>query len=511
MTTTRQVDMIALAKAKGFAAALDPTVTHTLELIRAASATTGLVTQQTDPNLQSYAWLSPGVLTDDQTVIRVDHNLNAHHRLSGTFDYEILTRDPDLQNNGDVRFPGATNWSTYQAHRPLVSVTLRSVLSSNIVNELRGGARWSPSYFGLQDGVGPQTFADTDGYSLTLGGSATGWTTTNTPSFRNAWNYQFDDTLTWQRGKHNITLGGELYYGNITLYNQQTVPAITFGVAANDPVNAIFTTANFPGASTGQLSTAASIFATLTGRVTGVSGQLVLDPSTNQYQPFIRRTLQGVLNQYSAYAQDAWRVTSGLTINAGLRYAVQLPWSPSNSILSTATYTDACGISGLNAGGTCNFFQPGASAGQVPAFTQLKKGDTGYKIDWNNFAPSIGFAWRPLVEHGFLRALLGDPDQAVIRGAFSVKYDLEGHQVFTDTYGGNPGATLNIARTEANGLLVPGGSSWPVYLSQTSRLGLADPCPVGSTNASCNPGSPTYPIAVRPGRADSLNIFDPNI
>jgi hypothetical protein len=503
--------MFALAKANGFNATLDPTVSRTLDLIRASTGTTGLVTQQTDPNLQSYAWLSPGVLTDDQTVVRVDHNLNNHHRLSGTLDYEVLTRDPDLQNSGDVRFPGAPNWSTYQAHRPLTSITLRSVLSPNVVNELRGGARWSPSYFGLQDGVGAQTFADTGGYSLALGGGATGWTTTNSPSFRNAWNYQFDDTLTWQHGKHNITLGGELYYGNITLYNQQTVPAITFGVATNDPVDSLFTTANFPGASTSQLSTAESIFATLTGRVTGVSGQLVLDPNTNQYVPFIRRTLQGVLNQYSTYVQDAWRVSSGLTISAGLRYQVQTPWSPSNSILSTATYTDACGVSGLNAGGTCNFFQPGVSGGQAPSFAQLVKGGSSYKTDWNNLGPSIGFAWRPDVEHGLLRALLGDPDQAVVRGAFSLKYDQEGHSAFTDTYGGNPGATLNISRTDANGLLVPAGSSWPVYLSDSARLGLAEPCPAGAVNAACNPGSPTYPIAVRPGRADSLNIFDPNI
>ena len=279
-TTVRQVNMLALAAANGFSAALDPVVTRTLGSIRAATAGTGLVTQQTDPNLMNFTWQSAAVALDRQPVVRLDYNLSSNHRLTGTFNEQIVTRDPDLSNNGDVRFPGGHNLQIYSAHRPMFSTALRSTIGRNLVNELRGGARWSPSYFGLPETSGPQTFQDTAGYSLTLGGGITGWTTTNAPSFRNAWNYQFDDTLSWQRGTHSVSMGGELYFGNITLINQQTVPSIGFGVAAADPVSAVFTTANFPGASSAQLDTARAIFATLTGRVSSVGGQLAVNPDT---------------------------------------------------------------------------------------------------------------------------------------------------------------------------------------------------------------------------------------
>jgi hypothetical protein len=147
----------------------------------------------------------------------------------------------------------------------------------------------------------------------------------------------------------------------------------------------------------------------------------------------------------------------------------------------------------------------------TPRFTELTRGSTTYKTDWNNIAPTIGVAWRPNVQSGVLRGLLGDPDQATINAGYSVQYDRQGHGVFTGIFGGNPGSTLSVTRNESNGLLAPAGESWPVYLSQTSRLGLAAPCASGVVNAGCNPGSPSFPIPVRSGRADDLSIFDPNI
>ncbi len=510
VTTVREVNVLDLARAGGFNAALDPTVARTLGLIRNAAGTTGLITQQTDPNLLNLAWQSSGVLQDRQPTARIDYNFNARHRLSSTFALQKATRDPDLQNNGDVRFPGASNYAIYSATRPLISFALRSTLSQNLVHELRAGARWSPSYFSVPESAGPHTFEDTGGYSLSLGLNATGWTTENTPHFRNAWNYQFSNTLTWQRGRHSISAGTEFYFGNITIFDNQTAPAITFGVADNDPATALFTTANFQGASTAQLNSAAALFATLTGRVTSVGGEIALDRNSNQYELFGRLYQQATLNVYSAYIQDNWRATNTLTLTGGLRYGVQTPWSPINDVLSQATYDDACGVSGKDANGTCRFFQPGASGGIVPSFTAFNRNTATYKTDWNNLAPVIGVAWRPNVQSGWLRGVLGDPESATVRGGYSVQYDRQGHSQFTDVFGGNPGGTLTVTRNQANGLLAPDGN-WPVYLSDTDRLRLAEPCPAGIVNAGCNPGTVSYPIPVRANRADNINVFDPDI
>ena len=120
-------------------------------------------------------------------------------------------------------------------------------------------------------------------------------------------------------------------------------------------------------------------------------------------------------------------------------------------------------------------------------------------MDLNNFAPSASVAWRPDVESGFLRALLGDPSQATLRAGYSEAYERQGLTRFTDLYGGNRGATISLSR-DANTGLVPAGQTWPVLLSQKDRL----------YSAPFNP-DPTYPIAIGANRADSLNAFAPDI
>jgi hypothetical protein len=160
-------------------------------------------------------------------------------------------------------------------------------------------------------------------------------------------------------------------------------------------------------------------------------------------------------------------------------------------------------MSGLGDGGTfsrCNFNQLGMAAnGTTPEYVQFTSGSRGYEIDWNNVSPNIGVAWRPNVQDGFMRKLLGDPDQATLRAGLSYAYDRQGMDQFTGLYGANPGTTLSLTRDESTGL-VPPGEAWPVLVSQTNRL----------YNATF-PDSPTYPIAPRANRADNMSIFAPDI
>jgi len=88
---------------------------------------------------------------------------------------------------------------------------------------------------------------------------------------------------------------------------------------------------------------------------------------------------------------------------------------------------------------------------------------------------------------------------ATVRGGYSVAYERQGFGVFTGLYGPLPGSTLTLARNASSGL-VPPGESWPVLLSQPERLFAAAP-----------PETATYPIAVRPNRADNVNTFHPDI
>src|SRR5262249_16827069 len=161
-------------------------------------------------------------------------------RLSGTYIWQVVVRDPDQLNGGDVRFPGAPNYSRYTSYRPLASASLRSTLSSNIVNELKGGMRWGPGYFGQDSSNGPQTYTDSNGYALTLGGGLTNWHVQNGPSWRSTPSWNLDDSVTWQKGKHSLNFGGSLFFGNVWEKAQQIVPGISFGVANADPALAMF-------------------------------------------------------------------------------------------------------------------------------------------------------------------------------------------------------------------------------------------------------------------------------
>jgi hypothetical protein len=186
-----------------------------------------------------------------------------------------------------------------------------------------------------------------------------------------------------------------------------------------------------------------------------VTGQAALDPNTGTYAFLGPRRRAGKMNEYSLFMQDSWRATPALTINAGMRWDVQMPFSPVNDVMTTVTIADICGRSGLGNGGTyskCNFYAPGATDGKYPEFTQFKKGNLGYNTDWNNIAPNIGVAWRPNVQSGWLRGLLGDPELATLRGGYSIAYERQGMAVFTGQFGPNPGSTLSLTRNDSTGL-----------------------------------------------------------
>jgi hypothetical protein len=283
------------------------------------------------------------------------------------------------------------------------------------------------------------------------------------------------------------------------------VPSIGLGFSTQfDPAASMFTSSTFPGASSGQLTDARQLYAVLTGRVSSISSQIALDPETNQYVNLGARTRAGGITMLSGFLQDTWRTTPTLTFTGGLRYDVQLPFVPTNDIMSSVTMADFCGPSGLGDGSTynrCKFLTPGASGGVIPEFNQLTSGTNGYKTDWNNLAPTVGLAWRPNVQSGFLRTLLGDPDQATLRGGYSVAYERQGLSVFTGTFGANPGSVITISRSATTAdPLVPAGQQWPVLLSQPSRLAVP----------SFDP-NPSFPIAIQSNRGSDLNGFAPDL
>jgi len=507
-TGTCQVNLLDLAAANGQITAKDPTMQYILGKISEATASTG-TRSPNDPLFDSYVWQSPSSLLEYQPTIRLDYNLTNNHRLSGSFSVITAQRTPDYLNSADPRFPNSPNHRDFTSTRPLMSLSVRSVFSKNITNELRGGlgAFYGMSQFGqpssvADSGNSPSSFKDQGGFAVVTP-STTDWYTSNGPSWRFAPTYSIDDTLTWVKHAHTLNFGGNYLISNASSDGQQMVPQINLGFdTALDPANAMFSSTNIPGASSTDLTNARNLYAVLTGRVTSINSAAVINPDTGKYEELGPTIYPGGIRQLGFFAQDSWRISRTLTLTGGLRWDVQMPFKPTTSTMSTVTMASICGQSGMGAGGTyskCNFLKPGSTGGAYPEYVQLKEGTEGYNTDWNNFAPSFSVAWRPNVQDGFMRALLGDPDQATVKGGYSTAFERQGLTVFTSLYGGNAGLSTPLTRNSSSGL--PGaGATWPVLLSQKSQL----------YSASFNP-DPVYPILARAGRVDSFQAFAPDI
>ena len=496
---TREVDLLALAAANGQIATMDPTIANLLSAIRAATGTTGSVTDSTNPLTQQYRFNVPAKSHHKFPTFRIDYNVTDAHRLSTAWNYNIFNSFPDTLNGREATFPGFPVAAGQTSTRLAWSNSLRSTLGGNFVNEARVAYASSPVKFfaelGTQSSANTALFANQAGFQLNFP-LVTGASASPIPQGRNAWNLLFEDSVSWLKGNHSITAGGSLTHFQTTSYVSSLVPSISFDVLSGDPAFGLFSSANFPGASTAQITAARQMYALLTGRVSLIDGNARLQNGKYVYMGNAQQ--DGVMREAGFFLQDSWRWKPNFTVNAGLRYELQFPFYPLNNSYSTATLDSICGLSGVNsrddATQACNLFQPGNMPGVTPEYINFGKGVKAFDLDTNNWAPSLGFAWVLGERDGLLGAVLGD--ESVIRGGYSMSFSREGLTNYTTRFASNPGLNLfgDPDRSVANNNL----GTLPLLLSQKDRLG------PGSF-----PEAPTYPFTGIP--TDSINAFDQHI
>ncbi len=499
----REVNLYELAARNGQTSTPDPIIGKLLTDIRNATSSGG-ITPLTDPNQERFAYVATGNNTTYFPTARFDVNATDKHHIELTWNYQKINSSPDFLNNRDPAFPGFPNQGSQIGDRYTGSLAVRSTLSPTVVNEARAGMSGGPSRFNPEVSALTlnQALANQGGFTFGTGAATGGLfaaagitnaTTTPNSSRRNPLLREFSDTLSWTRGSHNMSFGGQYQHFNLTLHSRPGLaPNLSFGVNSNDPAINMFTTANFPGASAANLTAAQGIYAVLTGRVTAIAASAVLDEKTNQYVYLGESVNRGRQRQLGIFAQDSWRLRPNLTVNYGLRWDVQGPYTALNDGYSTATVAGLFGVSGLG-----NLFKPGTQPGQVTQFIPFAKGDNAYNTDYKNFAPNFGVAWTPRTDSGWMKNLIGDGGQTVLRAGYSIAYNRNGLGDFSGVFGSNPGSSINADRSLTIGNLSP-INELPVLLRQTSRLGAPAFAP-----------TPAFPLTeVITGDA---NIFDPNI
>jgi hypothetical protein len=503
----RTVNLLELAAKNGHVNTIDPTIAKLLGDIRATTSQ-GSLTTTIDPLTQSFYWQQPTKSRTTYPTVRVDYNVTANHRVSFSTTRNHLVSNPDTGNSYQRIFPGFPVEGLQDSNRYTWQGSVRSVVNKSMVNELRLGGTGGATLFA------PNLSADMFSSSGpgNMGGYAIIWSnfkslsnpySISTNSSREGSTKVLEDTFSWLKGRHSLSFGGSMTRADVWARNQQHAPQVTLSMATGDPADSMFNGTNFPGASSTDLTNAKQMYAVLTGRVSSIGREARIGEDGNTYTVLGQSYQQGRLWDLGFFAQDSWRWTPTLTLNGGLRYAVQLPFYALNNSYSTATIDDLFGITGPGAGFVAgavggnygNLFKPGVFEGQPTTYEMLTKDTSAYKTDWNNVAPSLGLAWTTGSSgDGILRKIFGAPGDSVIRAGYSLSYQRGGMSDFTEVYGNNPGIAIDATRNVTNGNL----GTLPV-LFRSSDLS----APAISLTRE-------YPMAP-PTASSNVRTFDPDI
>ena len=317
--------------------------------------------------------------------------------------------------------------------------------SSTIVNEARFGftrVRWDNSIptdpsgqFGLTGNqkvgipfLGNQIYPGFSGQSISNNATYIG-TSANTQILRdNTFNYY--DNLTWQRGRHFFSIGGQA-----TRYQQNYLNASNFGFLGTFQYNGVFSGLNGVGYG---------------------PADFVLDRSSNNQ---IGSTIGLVGNRQwrvAGYIQDDFKATSRLTLNLGLRYEYDQPW-----------YEVQNRTANVLADGTVEYaghVPAGAVAGAVVCPTRAC-----YNANYKQFMPRLGFAFQAsqklVVRGGYGATSFFEGNAFNQRLTSSPPFALGSNVTATVPTGTNPGDPFSVEQGFAQQFTpTTTYSTWPVNM-----------------------------------------------
>jgi hypothetical protein len=242
---------------------------------------------------------------------KLDHKLNERDQLSARYSLYHVT-STNSRGAGGISYTSAA--AGLEDLDQTIALSNVFTITPRTVNETRGQFTNSNLQAPANDPIGP---------AVSISGIANFGTLSSSPTARYDRLYEIVDNISHQAGPHALRLGADFLYNNLTITYPQSIRGSY----------AFSSLANFQA---GRYTTFTQSF-----------GNTVV-PQTNPNIGF--------------YAQDEWKLSPKLTLNAGLRYDLQV----------------------------------------------LKAVST----DTNNVSPRIGFAWSPFARRA-----------TVVRGSFGLFYD----------------------------------------------------------------------------------------
>ncbi|HKU74912.1 MAG TPA: TonB-dependent receptor, partial [Pyrinomonadaceae bacterium] len=311
--------------------------------------------------LGSLTGSSSFVFNDWQQSIRLDHRLSSNHMLNGRYIYQ----DQDTVGAGQSTPAGyeSSNVSRNQG----VNISLNSILSSKMVNELRLAYLRAASATVAAD-LKAEAIPSIQITDLGMTGLNAGATRTaiglaaNLPqqSVRNT--YQIQNNLSYTTGNHGWKFGVDIHRSQL---HQLFKPTTRGHLVYTNLNNFVADLANVQ----------------INRDLTGVARVLHLD-----------------WHDFYLYGQDEWKIKPNFTLTLGMRYE-----NAGQPIQDLVEFNDPVF----------------AASGNDPRFrvTPIPGRDT------NNWQPRLGFNWNPQTSNNGIMGWITGGDKLVIRGGYTRTHD----------------------------------------------------------------------------------------
>jgi hypothetical protein len=265
---------------------------------------------------------------------------------------------------------------------------------------------------------------------------------------------QFEDDLSWTKGKHNIRFGGQFTYLQLNVaYGAYAQAVEQLGTTLQGGMNSLVNAGgNAGGSPLVQFKARVNANGTLPCH-TDIYGDL-LETSACAVTPPLTSADYARSYRYkdwALYAQDSFRLTPRLTLNYGLRYEHYGVQHNNHADLDSNFYFGAGSTfeQRVRTGGVLN-----TAASPIGQF---------WAPDWGTAAPRVGFAWD----------IFGD-GKSSLRGGFGISYERNfGNVTYNASF--NPPASAVLSDTCGSTAGVVTGCPYLVTNNDLGPLGLPGP------------------------------------